>query len=102
MLAREDHGAVAGALLARAETPEIGRMVVLHARLRLVDQAQPAPEEPEGGLDVLPGRIGKALVERLFEQELARQREVRGVEEVERDVPGVAGSGRSRTAAPAR
>ena len=80
----EDHAAVAGPLLPLGEPGEVGRVVVRRPRLGGVGQPQSAPAQPVGGLDVLPGGIRETLVERLLHEPPPREREVRGVEEVER------------------
>ncbi len=83
------HRRIAGLLLADGEPGEIRRVQVIDDRGGFVNQPQPSFPKPVAALDVFPRRIWKLFVEGLGQQQVAGQREVRGVEKVERHVLGV-------------
>lgn len=93
MQAVEDDGAVPRPLLPRCESRQIGWMVMGSGRGGLVDQPHPPLLQPITDLDIFPRRVGEAEVEGLGEEQVARHRQVRGVEEVEGHVLPVADQG---------
>ena len=82
----EDHRRITGLLLTRHETAKIRRVIVQNSGLPTVKQAQALFLQSVGDLYIFPCRIGKSQVEGIFEQRLARQTEIRRIEEIERHV----------------